>query len=158
MSTARNQYKFPRWLVEALRVYFVDTRQDFLKNHRDSTMKFQRLDPTGVEKRPIRTELLFVNSAGNHDFRVKHVSDQFMVQVQKKMENRDDVLKMKVAELIPVICSPDVQIPKLKEHASKVYASASVRGYSYKEVKKAVRSRQDAQRNIRQGVRAFFFQ
>ena len=116
MSTARNQYKFPRWFVEALKVYFLEARPVFLKKHpnqreQSMAMKFQRLDPSGVEKRPIRTELLFDNSTGNHNFRAKHVSDQFMEQVQKKRESRVCVLKMKVAELIPLTCSPEVRLP-----------------------------------------------
>ena len=71
------------------------------------------MDPSdaGEEKRPIRTEVLFVNSKGNPNIRAKNINDQFMEQVQKKRESRVCVLKMKVAELIPLTCSPEVRLP-----------------------------------------------
>ena len=126
MSTKRNQYKFPRWFVEALKVYFLEARPVFLKknaNQREQSiaMRFERLDPSdaGEEKRPIRTEVLFVNSNGNPNIRPKLVNDCFMAYVQKKLASRAEQIRMKVAEQIPLTCCTDVRIAKLKKRHPK---------------------------------------
>ena len=79
------------------------------------------MDPSdaGEEKRPIRTEVLFVNSNGNPNIRAKNINDQFMVYVQKKLASRAEQIRMKVAEQIPLTCCTDVRIAKLKKRHPK---------------------------------------
>ena len=149
-SSERTIHKVSGSLVEALKVYFTQIRPFFVTNHTKlAIVRYEKAD-----KRPINTELFFVNSIGKTDFRVKSVVDLFISS--KKAETKDQyTLKGKVAELMPLSNDPCFKITKLK-HAVNLVLS-NVKGFDKDDVRNAVRARQDQQRYTRQSARALLY-
>ena len=150
-STERTVHKVSGSLVEALKVYFTQIRPIFVTNHTKlAIVRYEKAD-----KRPINTELFFVNSIGKTDFRVKSVVDLFISS--KKAETKDQyTLKGKVAELMPLSNDPCFKTAKLK-HAMNLVLS-NVEGFDKDDVRNAVRARQDQQRyNRRSAARALLY-
>ena len=147
-SSERTIHKVSGSLVEALKVYFTQIRPCFVTNHTKlAIVRYEKAD-----KRPINTELFFVNSIGKTDFRVKSVVDLFISS--KKAETKDQyTLKGKVAELMPLSNDPCFKITKLK-HAVKLVLS-NVEGFDKDDVRNAVRK--DQQRYTSQSARALLY-
>ena len=78
-STYRCEFRVPCWLVSGMKLYYLDVRSHFLPD--DGTGMFTRR----FEDRAacVVTEVVFVNSGGKKDFRVRSVVDQFKTTVSK---------------------------------------------------------------------------
>lgn len=68
----------PRWMIEGLKVYYLEARPHFIRP--EGLRKVKRL-PTVDEQNEVVTEPFFVNSKGNTDFRARAIVDQFTAAV-----------------------------------------------------------------------------
>ena len=78
-STKRVNCKIPGWLVDALKVYFLECRKHFLDSAKLEKVKRQMED----EETWPSTENFFVNSKGTNKFRTKSIADQFETVVSE---------------------------------------------------------------------------
>ncbi len=81
-SFERSEHTLPRWLVETLKVYYLEVRPYFLSS--EGVGKFERRILNGINQEDfyvINTEIMFINSGGNADFRARTCVDQFTAGV-----------------------------------------------------------------------------
>ncbi len=73
-SSARFCCTVPRWVVEGFKVYYLESRPNFISSEGLSKVKRTPALEDGTE---VTTEPFFVNSMGNVEFRVKTIVGQF---------------------------------------------------------------------------------
>ena len=78
-TTMRGDYEVPCWLVNGIKLYYLYVRSHFLPH--EGTGKFTRQFPGRGDS--VVTEVVFVNSGGKKDFRVRAIVDQFKNVVSK---------------------------------------------------------------------------
>lgn len=77
-SVDRSVHPVPRWLVEGLKLYYLEVRPSYIPASGVGKVKRRFADQPTLE---IETEYFFVNSVGSTKFRARSVADQITANV-----------------------------------------------------------------------------
>ena len=147
-------FSMPKWVIAGLRAYYLGARPFFISA--DDIPTVNRFFPNCGE-RGIVTQLFFYNSKGSSDFRPTNISSQFMYKTQTRIKGESG-LESHIAAMMPLSPNPNFKFPKMTSLVSTLSETVDDNGeFSTMELKAAVKKRQDAQRYIRQTVRAEHF-
>lgn len=145
----------PRWLAEALMVYFKEVRPNFTTT--EGVSKVKRV----FKEYFVVTEKFFVNSKGKTDFEMRQIPSTKLRKINVILESPNKQRKEHIDRVIKRVL-PEKHVPtegktRVDDITKSLCAKEAMIGFKYNEVREAVSKRHGNLRYIREQAQAAAF-
>ena len=176
-SEERDPYMVPRAIIDGMKVYFKAARPYFVmhelkpmtrRNEDGDDEEFQRTRQVrrcytvttdlGKALRTVVTELFFVNSLGNCDFRVRRIRKQATDAITEKLASPAILhLERKLAIMLPLPTKPTTPLETLEPIVKRILETSAHPDLEETTIRRTTRARLDTQRHVRATIKTKLF-